>query len=68
MLRRKWAGLSNEKGATSAERPRVLVLNVDGLRRQSLVQEKPWAFRAYLNSSSMDSGWEEGSCRPRGAC
>lgn len=31
------AGLSNEKGASSRVLTRVLVLNVDGLHRESLV-------------------------------
>jgi hypothetical protein len=43
-----------------------LVLNVDGLRRSSVVQENLWASRAYIYSSPMDSGWKKGSCRARG--
>lgn len=35
--RKRQAGLSNVKGATSGAGTRVLVLNVDGLLRQSLV-------------------------------
>jgi hypothetical protein len=62
------SGLSNERGAGDAGRRDELVLNVDGLRRSSLVQEKHWASRAYLNSSPMDPGWKEGSCRVRSPC